>query len=713
MRNILETFFRRRTSIFFITIIALLIIIIGTYCRTPQYMSEARIMIPLGRELGAPAANMHAQAMVFMVNYADQLATQMEVLNNRRLVEDTVAAMPKALLEEKLPTPPIVGIVDIIRDKIAEWTGSAPGVSKEQPTEAVVDSTRQSVTEWLRRHGIIPTLTERERLILDCVERLKIERQNDSGVIYLRFTHPSTEFARVFLVEFLNAYERLRASSGTAGIDMPFYADQEEKLREELRAASNRLAEFRQQWGLLDIAFQREQFTTELSRLDSVINKSRSDRVQAEAFLVQLQTEGGKAAPESILSRAMRDDVALTQNLRSLAALLARESRLRAEVGKDHPELRLIQNEMEVLREGIYKAALSTLQNQAYDGRIMEEEAIRQRDEVQNRMALLEAKALEMRVLESEVDVAGSALLSYGKNRESARVTSQMDIERINSITVIEPPSQPFAPESPKPVRDIALGFVFSLLLGLCYAYLMEYFSDIAYTVESVGRKFPDSIIVSVPEIKKQQKGELVPAENALAMLERKFFYKGKELRVPKSMLVVGSGRRVGATALAKMLAQHLARNFNIRVLLVDAHLPVRQDAAANKKGDVTLSRWLEDRSARPDACEPGEVRLMPAGGGGNKVRSVMLRVTAEDLADLGDFDAIIFDAAPLNADSVTFHLASLAEATIPVVSMEHTRKAVMDSMNDDLTLSGASVLGVVCNRRRFYIPQWIYKRLS
>ncbi len=701
MRNILETFFRRRWAILLITVIASLVIIIGTYSRTPQYMSETRVMIPLGRELGTPAANVQAQTMLLMVNYADQLATQMEVLNNRRLIEDAVDEMPPELLTERLPGPPITEVLD-------GWFGSA---DSGRSTQDKVEAAASGFSGWLQRHGIIHPLSPRQELVLGISRRLKIERQNDSGVIHIRFTHPNPEFARTFLVEFLNAYARLRASSGTAGSDMPFYADQEAMLREELREASNRLAQFRKEWGLLDINFQREQYTTELARLDALINQTRSDQAQASAFLEMLDTENGRREPESILSSTMRDDVALTQNLRSLAALLARESRLRAEVGQEHPELRLIQNEMEVLRESIYRAAHSTLQNQAYNAKVMLEEALRQREEVQDRMAMLEAKSLEMRVLETEVEVAGDALLSYGKNRETARVSSEMDTERINTMMVIEPPTRPFSPESPKPFRDIPLGIIFSLMLGLCYAYLMEHFSDVAYTVESVGRKFPDTPLVSIPEMRKVEKGKVAVPENALAMLERKFFFKGKALSVPKSMLVVGSTRNVGATTLAGMLATHLARSFNMRVLLVDAHLPIQP--TNDTDAGVTLSAWLMDRSRKPDPVQPGDVRTMPGGKGGRDVRAAMVRISAADLAGLGDFDMIIFDAPPLNADSVTYHLASLAEATLPVVRMESTRRAVMTSMQDDLTLSGASVLGVVCNRRRFYIPQWIYKRLA
>ncbi|MDR1744291.1 MAG: hypothetical protein LBS30_00895, partial [Planctomycetota bacterium] len=212
----------------------------------------------------------------------------------------------------------------------------------------------------------------------------------------------------------------------------------------------------------------------------------------------------------------------------------------------------------------------------------------------------------------------------------------------------------------------------------------------------------------------------------------RKFFYRDKQFFLPKSILVVGGNAGAGARTVAKMLARYMARTYTLRVLLIDAHLAAftrtkapdqerDQDEAVTVliEADIadpcetTLSDWLLDRRLAPDPAKPGEVRTLGAGPGGTVPRGAMLRLVQEDLSSLGDFDTIIFDAPPLIADSVTHHLASLAEATIPVVRLEHTRKGVLQSMNDDLTMSGASVMGVVCNRRRFYIPQWIYKRLS
>ncbi len=730
MRNFLEAFFRRRTAIILIALVATGIIALGTFCRTPQYMSETRFMIPIGRELGAITANPQSSTML-MMNYADQIVTQMEVLKNRRLIEDALLRMPTDLLLAESPVSPVVRIAESVRRRIFGGNGAA------SPEAAPGEIPDRTVREWLLRHGLMHELTDEEALVEYCARRLGVERQNDSGVILLRFIHPSPVFARAFLVRYLEAYESLRASSGTAESDMSFYAGQEPPLREALRQASDRLAEFRREWGLLDIQAQREQNTTELARLEQIINESKTQIAQATAFTEALQTEEGKREPETVFSQVMRDDPAIVHNLRSIAALLARESRLKAEVGANHPELILIQRETAELRDGLHRAATAALRTQLMNAQLKLHEATNQREETESRMVTFEAKTVEMRTLESDVEVASAALLAYGRNREQARVTSQMDDMKINSVMIIEPPTRPFAPESPKPFRDIALGFVFSLFLGLYYAYFMETFGDNVNAVEAVAGKFPGAALVSLPELKKGANGELPVPESIMAMLGRKFFYHDKHLSLPGSILVVSGTMRAGATAVAKMLARYVAHTYSLRVLLVDAHLAhvaeenTPDDVLAtvtfdpfegmlpeekfpeSSPDDATLSDWLLDRSRRPAPCAPGEIRTLWPGRGGTEPRAAMLRLSPGDLAELGDFDVIVFDALPLIADSVAFHLAALAEATIPVVRMERTRKGVLQSLRDNLAMSGASVMGVVCNRRKFYIPQWIYKRLS
>ncbi|MGB4100936.1 MAG: hypothetical protein WBK91_03395 [Alphaproteobacteria bacterium] len=75
-------------------------------------------------------------------------------------------------------------------------------------------------------------------------------------------------------------------------------------------------------------------------------------------------------------------------------------------------------------------------------------------------------------------------------------------------------------------------------------------------------------------------------------------------------------------------------------------------------------------------------------------------------------FHTIVIDAPALETsfDGVAF--AARADATILIVEAESTRRQVIERLHDTLRDAGANLVGLVMNKRRFYIPGEIYRRL-
>lgn len=75
-------------------------------------------------------------------------------------------------------------------------------------------------------------------------------------------------------------------------------------------------------------------------------------------------------------------------------------------------------------------------------------------------------------------------------------------------------------------------------------------------------------------------------------------------------------------------------------------------------------------------------------------------------------YDSIIIDAPSLHSSFDGVLLAARADATVIVVEAEKTPEPVVINLRDILAGSGARLAGVVMNKRRFYIPQRVYKKL-
>jgi Mrp family chromosome partitioning ATPase len=75
-------------------------------------------------------------------------------------------------------------------------------------------------------------------------------------------------------------------------------------------------------------------------------------------------------------------------------------------------------------------------------------------------------------------------------------------------------------------------------------------------------------------------------------------------------------------------------------------------------------------------------------------------------------FDMIIMDTPPATLYPDGLAMVRQVDGVILVVEAEKTRWPVALSVKEKITKNGGNLLGIVFNKRRFYIPQWLYKRL-
>jgi len=75
-------------------------------------------------------------------------------------------------------------------------------------------------------------------------------------------------------------------------------------------------------------------------------------------------------------------------------------------------------------------------------------------------------------------------------------------------------------------------------------------------------------------------------------------------------------------------------------------------------------------------------------------------------------FDYTILDSAPITGFSEPQAICSKMDGVLLVVEAGKTRREVAFRAKKELEQAGAKVLGVVLNKRRYYIPEWLYQRL-
>jgi capsular exopolysaccharide synthesis family protein len=185
-----------------------------------------------------------------------------------------------------------------------------------------------------------------------------------------------------------------------------------------------------------------------------------------------------------------------------------------------------------------------------------------------------------------------------------------------------------------------------------------------------------------------------------------------------RTILLTGTGQGSGTSTTAASLATSLASDFRHKVLLVDANLRtpgLHEVFQIEPSGGIYDVLTKEDKpAAQFQKVGPGKLFLMPSGvykpvsnGNFNTPRFNLFLETARK-----NFDYIIIDSAPLNVFPDTEAICAKVDGVVLVITYGKTRRQVALRGKRMLEDAGAFLLGVVINRRKFYIPDWLYKRL-
>jgi Mrp family chromosome partitioning ATPase len=173
-----------------------------------------------------------------------------------------------------------------------------------------------------------------------------------------------------------------------------------------------------------------------------------------------------------------------------------------------------------------------------------------------------------------------------------------------------------------------------------------------------------------------------------------------------------------GTTSVACAVAERLQIVLGRRVLLIDAgnRAPHLHElfGIANSAGlaDVLDGRNTLREAVRP--IGPGGHGVMTAGAPDREfARLIDSDAFASLKTHLGEyFDHVIFDCAAFQTDASSLILARRVDGLVLVLAAEQTRWESGAQAIERLRSAQVNVIGAALNRKRFYIPRLLYKRL-
>jgi uncharacterized protein involved in exopolysaccharide biosynthesis len=468
LRDFLTLLFKHKRKIVSMFFLWICIGLFISFLLPPVYEAKTSLLVKIGREY-VNRTDLGNDRLLMSLEQQEMINSEMEILSNRDLIGKVVSRLTWETLYPEL---------------------QGKSASKNSPMEAA---------------------------ILKFEKSFKVEGVRRSNVIQATFRHrdPRIAVRALNLLVELFREKHLQVFSETPS---PFLEKQMVTYREKLGASENRLESFKQQTRVFSLEEQRSLLLRQRTDLDtSLKNSSHTIRELQEklSFLKKEKIAGSKSNPlytqterENIIVDAKAKLLALQLQEQELLRTYREDSRLVVNVRK---EIHLVKNFLKEQEEDI-RARVGT-GNKVYQELEMErvkteadlksqqaktETLIKQLNKLDEEILSLDLRGKEISNLERELAANEKYYKSYVDRLEAARISEDMNRDKLANISVIQEAVVPEKPVRPRKrlnmLVSIFLGGISGIGLSLCAEKVSQGFQ----TPESAERRLGLPVLTSI-----------------------------------------------------------------------------------------------------------------------------------------------------------------------------------------------------------------------
>lgn len=187
-----------------------------------------------------------------------------------------------------------------------------------------------------------------------------------------------------------------------------------------------------------------------------------------------------------------------------------------------------------------------------------------------------------------------------------------------------------------------------------------------------------------------------------------------------KSLYVASPHQGAGTTTCAYSLAKALSALISENVIIIDGNPGpnslTEQMGLQGKMGfsDLNIPGYRESPQKAIHTIEDEPFHVIPVGvtppcnpmGGERSELKRLIDTLTEN------YSYVIYDGPAIHKHNEPLALAAAFDGVVLVLKNNDTRIEVANSAKAKLTQAGANVIGAIYNRRRYYVPQWVYDLL-
>jgi len=736
LRDIYYVLFARKWQFLLVFVLTWAAVIVLTLLAPKVYKSEAKLLVKPGRESLAMDPTI-PEGRVLSVNRSmhEQLNTELEILNSRNLLERVVIQL-------------------------------SPDYINADPEDLSEGPGRKAARGVLRRFGLFKDLSLKDRAMQKLASGLDVGVLKETNVLRVALETPDPKLSETALVTLIGEYLDARLTVYQVSGSHDFFREQVQSTKLELEAVDEQLRMLKNEIGVVDLVAHRAAMVHRLGSLEQERDGVEARLAASHAAVQSLDEDLAQMPQTTTLEQTVGRPNHFMDNARvRLLDLRLRERELSAKYPEDSRFVTEIHEQIEAAEKLLAGETNTLTERKVGVNRSHEELSIAFQQERRNATALEEQR----RVLAGQLEAAGDTLRQlnddeaklvrlereqatlerkyrdYAEKLEVTRISRALEQEKISNVAIMQPPTSPVLPDRPKTALNLAIGLLLALAGGLGWCFVGACFDHSIRTPECVERRLQLPTLASLPRLCGRRslvarKPELLVKlgesrrlkwagrHNGSMGLVRHFEALRHDLLqssngfvgMPRVFGVAGFHHGEGVTTIAANLAVTLLRHGEGPVLLVDANL---ETPLLHHVFDVPqapgIAGLLEEAEAE-DLANPvvfrvgAQLDLLPAGVTTGSLSDIFsapkFKTLLEGLKER--YKLIVIDIPALQPAPCAFHLCRLCDRVLLVIEAERERWEVADSMKRRLVAARVPIAGVVLNKRRFPVPQWLYRTL-
>lgn len=508
-----------------------------------------------------------------------------------------------------------------------------------------------------------------------------------------------------------------------------FVRDKVDEMKKRRDATAQQLRDYKQKNNTLDISAETAAQIATQGGAVADLEKAQTDRRAAVAELAEVQRQASKLAPTVTSGKSIGQTAEVTAKKAELVTLELKLQELKQEYTDSAPDVVTTRTRIAQLKRDLAGAAKTEVtgsqivSNPALDaarGKIAELQggiwasdariAALTQTVAKARAAgnALPAREYELGRLQSELQRLNDTYQALNQKYEQLRINENATSASTRMLSVAAVPG---APISPRVGRNLLTTLIAALVLAIALAALIDRIDDHVHSEEDAESASRLPIIAHVPFLTGANSVSLlgggIKGSSALLesyrMLRTNIAFASIDEPI-RSLVVTSSQPNEGKSTTALDLAIVMALDGKAVILLdadlrrpsLNSLLQVSNAVGFSSvvTGEKTVEEALQDTGTK-------NLRIMTSGpvppNPPELLNSRVGRQIIEELTGMADF--LIIDTPPALTMADAQIVASIANATILVISAQGANKKDVARTSDLMAQTGTKMLGIVLNK--------------